>query len=107
MSDLNSIILEGIIDKKPEYILKDKGDPIMVLSLVSSRDEIDVNGETYKAKFAIKVHVSGRLAEKCSELARDGVRARVVGRIIWYVSLSEGDGGIRIRSEHIEFVPVK
>ena len=97
MNSLNSVLIEGELEKNPFFFHRD-GKNIVVLRL-----KFNLEGST------VAVEVSGRQAEVCLEHLRQGRGVRVVG------SLSRerepgyttplASSGLFIKADHVEFKP--
>lgn len=97
MSDLNSVLLEGVIDRELEYKHPADGKATCIILLSSTR-HIKIENEMVKQKINILVLAEGRLAEICARQLTANKGIRVVGRL-GYIQ----DKGLGIIAEHCEF----
>ena len=98
MNNLNSILLEGILEKEPQLLTAPQGKSLctFTLSSIHSYGTFEKR-ETETSSFDIETH--GRLAEVCGDYLRAGRGVRVVGR------LKQRDSRVLIVAEHVEFKP--
>jgi single-stranded DNA-binding protein len=95
---LNSILIEGIVSGNPGLV-KEKEAARCSFVICNTRYVMDRKKmRTKETRVQIMVR-DAKLAEVAEAKAREGRRARVVGRI------AEGKSGIYIAAEHIEYNP--
>jgi hypothetical protein len=97
MNNLNSILLEGVIDGTPRLYGKGKGKGCSFA--LSSLRHVREGESIKKQETRVGVMLRGKLAEAAAEQAMDGRGARVVGRL----ANTERGGGIYIEAEHVEY----
>lgn len=100
MNNLNSVLLEGKIEKGPSLLTAPEGKSLCTFTISSAR--FYKQGEDRKIETSLfDVEAHGRLAEVCGEYLKAGREVRVVGR------LREEDSRVFINAEHVEFKPAK
>ena len=96
-NNLNSIIIEGIVEKC------EKVENATFMRLHMRRYFKDNCGEIHEEHTYVDVEAYGKLASSCSELLTEGAGIRVVGRI---KSINYENYRIVVHAEHIEAKPV-
>jgi hypothetical protein len=99
MNNLNSILLEGVIDGT--LTLYGRGKAKRCSFGLSSLREVREGKNIKKQETRVGVMIRGASAEVAVEQARDGRGVRVVGRL---ANVEQG-GGIYIEAEHVEYRP--
>ena len=101
MNNLNSLIIEGIVESKPVVTLSEKGTPICIFTLISKRmfKEDCVSQED---TVTVTIETWARLAEICRERYTKRCRVRIVGRL----KQNAADGNIKVIAEYVEFKPI-
>jgi single-strand DNA-binding protein len=98
MNNLNSVLLEGKIEKEPVLLAAPEGKSLCTFTIASER----YHGQPEKIETEVSsfdVEAYGHLAEVCGEYLKTGLGVRIVGR------LKQEDGGVFIVAEHVEFKP--
>jgi single-strand DNA-binding protein len=107
MNNLNSVLVEGILEGKPA--LQDtNGKPSCAFTIASNRYH-KAGAKTEKETSAFEVEAEGKVAEDCHSLGREGRGVRVVGRlkqVKWTDAEGKGRSKIVIAAEHVEFRPL-
>jgi single-stranded DNA-binding protein len=98
MSNLNSVLVEGVILEIQEYFENAKR---CTFTIESNRYYKTADGSSRKNTAIFTVVVTGEMAEVCSRKNK-GLGVRVVGKIDTY-----GDNVMFIEAEHIEYKPAK
>lgn len=98
MNDLNSVLLEGVVERVNTGTTSNCEFNIASSSVNREEEKYDISCFTVTA--------SGKLGETCNAKCREGVRLRIVGK------LKEVDGGtnqarVVLVAEHIEFKGAK
>jgi single-strand DNA-binding protein len=106
MNDLNSILLEGIVQSDPVIIGRGpEMDPIECSFLVRS---IRYNHDYTKKISDIEIEATGNLANTCTSVLKAGRGVRIVGYLCQVLYIDQHgwtSTKIIIRAEHIEFKP--
>jgi single-stranded DNA-binding protein len=97
MNNLNSILLEGVIDGT--LTLYGRGKTKRCSFGLSSLRYVKEKKDVQETR--VGVMLRGKLAEAAAERARDGRGVRVVGRL---ANVEQG-GGIYIEADHVEYRP--
>ena len=103
MNNLNSVLIEGTINGKPEIKTKDG---IMTCVFYAASNRIGNRFEKETSFF--KVETTGKLAEIMMAKGHDGRGIRIVGRLKqnwWKDDDKELQSEIVIIPEHVEFTP--
>lgn len=95
MKDLNSVLIEGVLNKEPVFT----GATIETSTCVFPISVTTGRANTHLIR--VKIHTYGRLAKTCNETLHKGRGVRVVGL------LAEEKGKHFLIAEHIEFKPPK
>lgn len=101
MNNLNSLIIEGIVESNPVIIISKKGTPICIFTLIS-KCMFKEDGVSQEDTVTVTIETWARLAELCGEHCTKGRSIRVVGRL----KQNTTDGNIVVIAEHIEFKPI-
>lgn len=112
MTQLNSLIIEGKVAKKPKYVEPSKdakfdAQKILSFSILNERTS-KANGKFKKEVSHIDVEAFGGMAERLNGMLEKGKEVRVVGRIKlkrWKDSCKINHSKIVIVAEHIELRP--
>jgi single-strand DNA-binding protein len=108
MNDLNSIILEGNVTRKPELKETAKGVTVCNVPIAVDRSYKNSNGENTKEVSYFDIETYGKVAEFCATYADKGRGLRVVGRIKqnrWTGSDGKNASKVTIIAEHISLKP--
>jgi hypothetical protein len=98
MSNLNSILIEGVIDGT--LTLYGRGKTKRCSFALSSLRHVREGETTKKQETRVGVMIRGtKMVEAAIENAKDGRGVRVVGRL----ANTEQGGGIYIEAEHVEY----
>jgi single-strand DNA-binding protein len=107
MNNLNSILIEGDIVRKPLLLQTPKGTPVCKFSIASNR-YYKSDGNIEKEVSFFDVETWAKLAESCYNYGREGRSVRVVGRIKqnrWTGADGKPHSSVSIIAEHVEFRP--
>jgi single-strand DNA-binding protein len=107
MNNLNSILLEGVLIKTPDYRSDRNNSPVCRFTLSSSRF-FKGNGGVEKETGYFDIETTGKLALQCKQNGHQGREVRVVGRLKQeHFRDAEGKpiARIVIAAEHVEFRP--
>jgi single-stranded DNA-binding protein len=99
MNNLNSVLLEGIIDGT--LTLRGRGKTKRCSFGLSSLRYVMEGKSIKKQETRVGVMIRGKSADVAVEQARNGRGVRVVGRL---ANVEQG-GGIYIEAEHVEYRP--
>lgn len=102
MNNLNSLIIEGIVESDPVITVSAKGTPICSFTLISKRVFKDDGVSQKEDAVEVTVETWDRIAEICRQRCVKGCVVRVVGRL----KQNAADGKIKVIAEHIEFRPI-
>lgn len=109
MNSLNSILLEGKLDRAPETKKTPKGATICTFTVKSVRWIKDPNGKQDPEYSYFEVEAWAALADRCAHELTEGRGVRVVGRLKQNLTFHE-DGTktekVVIVAEHVDFKPV-
>lgn len=102
MSDLNYIVLTGILKNNPVHMYRTDGNCVCTLEIENNRctEKPDKSGTDMRTT-SIRIKALGTVAEACCKVLTAGRGIRVVGCI------ESDDTGLYVMAEHIEFQPVK
>jgi single-strand DNA-binding protein len=108
MNNLNSVLIEGVVDGDP-VIDKD----ICCLRIISKRYFYDPNGHSETGPVRseetsyFNIQVPGKLGVTCKRLGSNGCGVRVVGRLKQDRLFIDGkeQSGVVIVADHLEFRP--
>ena len=105
MNNLNSTLLEGVIENDPEFQTTEAGDKIAIFSIKSIRYYKDSNYKIKEEVGYFDVEVKGDALKKCEEKGKKGIKLRVVGRLKQERATTDGISYNRILiiAEHVEF----
>jgi single-strand DNA-binding protein len=107
MSDLNSVLIEGVMKEAPLFRVTQEGAPAAAFSIVSERCYRE--GKTLRKDVcSFRVKAYSLLAKECRTKGHKGRRVRVVG-CLKEEQYTGADGkrcnGVIIVAEHIEYRP--
>jgi len=109
-SNLNSVLIEGCLEKDPLYRVTPKGTPVCTFAIISKRYRRGEDGpEVIEEVSCIGVEVWGKLAEHVRDGARKGRGVRVVGYVRedhWQSCSGERMSKVVIVAEHVELRPM-
>lgn len=109
MNQLNSIILEGNLVRKPDARLTAKGTPVCNFTVASNRYFRQEGVDESKEEVSFfDVETWARQAEVCEKYLDRGRGIRVVGRLKqdrWTDKEGKNQSKIKIVAEHVEFRP--
>jgi single-strand DNA-binding protein len=100
LSNLNSVLLEGVMTDKPLVACRE-GVPMEANFVIISNRVYRDEGKLTEEVNHFRVQVLGKLAEGCAAKGEKGRGVRVVGRL-----RQVGEAGTVIIAEHIEFKPM-
>jgi single-strand DNA-binding protein len=110
LNQLNSLILEGNLVRKPEAKITSKGTPVCNFTVASNRYyRLDGSEEAKEEVSFFDVETWAKQAEACEKHLDRGRGVRVVGRLKqdrWTDKEGKNLSRIKIVAEHIEFRPV-
>lgn len=107
MNNLNSILIEGVVDSISIPKHTSKGVPVSTFVVVSTRFG-GRGDERVKEVSFFEVEAGGRLAEDFESMGKKGRGVRVVGRLKqerWNGADGKPHSKIKIVAEHVEFRP--
>ena len=111
MNNLNSILIEGVINEDSLFRVAPKGTAVCTFLITSSRynrNEENLKNLEKEVSF-FKIETWGKLAEMVYDKGKQGRGVRVVGRLKeerWQDSDGKPQSKIVIVAEHVEFRPV-
>lgn len=100
MSNLNSVLIEGVLVRNPELSYTPKGLATCKFQL-SSRRSFKKDDKVEEEVSCFDVSCWGRLAEVCGDYLKRGHGVRVVGRLA-----QDESKQVYVLAEHIEFKPI-
>lgn len=100
MNDLNSIILEGIVEFGSTLNRLNDGETVCFFSVKSVCTRM-VSGKITERVTTTQVETRGKLAEHCFQVLTPGRGVRIVGRLSQYENPT-GLGTHYIEAEHVE-----
>ena len=101
MNNLNSLIIEGIVESNPVITISKKGTPICSFTLISKR-MFKEDGVLQEDTVTVTIETWARLAELCGEHCTKGRSIRIVGRLKQNMT----NGNVGVIAEHIGFKPI-
>ena len=101
MNNLNSLLIEGIVESKPVITLSEKGTLICIFTLVSKRI-FKEDGVSQEDTVTVTIETWAMLAELCGEHCTKGRSIRIVGRLKQNMT----NDNVGVIAEHIEFKPI-
>jgi single-strand DNA-binding protein len=107
MNSLNSILIEGILEKEPLYRITARGTPVCTFKVVSSGSYRE-DGELKEEQGCFSIESWRAMADHCNALGHKGSGVRVVGRLKelrWDDRTGKKQSRIIIVGEHVEFRP--
>lgn len=108
MNQLNSIILEGNVVRKGDFLEPAKGFKVFKFPMAVNRFMKNSNGESIEEVSFFDVEAYGKIAESCEKNALKGRGIRVVGRLKqdrWKNEDGKNFSKIFVVAEHIEYKP--
>jgi len=108
MNNLNSVILEGNVTRKPELKETARGFTVCNIPIAVDRSYKNSNGEKVSEVSFFDIETYGKLAEFCATYTDKGRGLRVVGRMKqnrWTDSEGKKASRVTIVAEHIELKP--
>ena len=108
MNQLNSIIVEGNVVRKPEILKTTSGFKICKIPIAVNRFYKNQNGEGVNEVSYFDIETYKTLADACEKNCDKGRGMRVVGRLKqnrWKSADGKMNSKISIIAEHIEFKP--
>ena len=106
MNQLNSLIIEGNITRKPEEKVTANGYKVCIIPIAVNRFYKNIKGDGVSEVSYFDIEVFGKMAENCLEKCEIGRGSRVVGRLKqnrWKNNDGKSHSKISIIAEHIEF----
>jgi len=100
MDSLNSVLLQGFLEKDPELSHGEEGAAICSFKINSIRG-IKVDEKWVEEVTCLQIFARERLGEICAEHIKEGQNVRVNGR------LRQEAEKVWIEAEHVEFKPLK
>lgn len=101
MNNLNSLIIEGIVESNPVISISKKGTPICIFTLIS-KGMFKEGNVSQEDTVTVTIETWARLAELCGEHCTKGRSIRIVGRL----KQNAADGNIKVIAEYVEFKPI-
>lgn len=106
MNQLNSLIIEGNITRKPEEKVTGNGYKVCIIPIAVNRFYKNIKGDGVSEVSYFDIEVFGKMAENCLEKCEIGRGLRVVGRLKqnrWKSNDGKSLSKISIVAEHLEF----
>lgn len=106
MNQLNSLIIEGNITRKPEEKMTPNGYKVCIIPIAVNRFYKNIKGEGVNEVSYFDIEAFGKLAETCVEKCEVGRGLRVVGRLKqnrWKNNDGKSTSKVSIIAEHIEY----
>jgi single-strand DNA-binding protein len=107
ISNLNSLLIEGVLKEAPLYRLTPKGVPVCTLVIVSKQYRRDGKKSEEEIGF-FQVRAGSKLADACNAQGREGRGLRVVGRLKeerWVGPDGKPRSKVFIVADHVEWRP--
>lgn len=104
MNSLNSVLIEGVVERAPVLSRTPHGALVCFFSIASTRT-FKLDNELQKEVSYFDVEVWAKLAVRCVETMRQGDHVRVVGRLHqdrWTMQNNEPRSRVTIVAEHID-----
>jgi single-strand DNA-binding protein len=108
MNNLNSILVEGVLDDDPIYRIKTNGEAVCTFRIVSRRYSRNDTGALDEEVSYLGIEARAKVAKQVDEQGYTGRGVRVVGRLKQeYYTDARGKERERffIVAEHVEFKP--
>lgn len=99
MNHLNNLLIEGILITNPEIVATNNENKLVLFSIASNREFIDMEGKKQKETLFLPVVAWGNNAELCLTHLEKGITVRIVGRI----RNNSEENNIELLAQHIEF----
>ena len=109
MNNLNSVLVEGNLERDPELRTASNGKAFCAFSIVCTRWYKNDSGIIEEEFSYFDIEIWGKLAEACSNVGKEDQGCRVVGRLkqdqYWDNAVGKMCSRIVIVAEHVEFRP--
>jgi single-strand DNA-binding protein len=108
MNNLNSVLIEGILTKDPQFRTTTTGKNVCSLSIASHRYYKQATGVVVEEVSFFDITTWSKLAESCNTLGHKGRGVKIVGSLTqdrWTDPEGKPRSKVKIVAEHVEFRP--
>ena len=108
MNNLNSVLLEGVMVRKPMFRITVKEKVVCNFTIVSNRMYQEEDHTIVKEVSFFDIETWGTLAKACGKIGKKGCGVRVVGRLKqerWTGTDGKTHSKMIVEAEHVEFRP--